>query len=267
MSEIESGALSLSLEGKVAIVTGGGTGIGRSIALHFAAAGADVAVASRTLKNLEGVCESIRGMGRRAFAVSTDIASRADVENMAKQVSDELGPVDILVNNAGIGNIDGTNPPALVELSEETWDIMLNADLKGTYLCTKAVGAQMIERKQGVIINIASVAALAGSASPYGIAKAGVVRMTSGLGKDLGRHNIRVNAIAPGWIKVDPGAMVNEEEYEMFSNPQFLKGVPLGRVGLPEDIAKAALFLASDASSYITGETIVVDGGMVVGLG
>ena len=201
-------------------------------------------------------------MGRKAFAVSTNIAVESDVQNMVKEVSGELGSIDILVNNAGLGNIDGVNAPRLTKLPEEMWDTLLNADLKGTYLCVKAVARQMIERKQGVIINIASVAAIRGVASPYGIAKAGVVRMTSGLALELGKHNIRVNGIAPGWIKVPAGAMVTQEEYEMMESLDYVKSVPLRRVGLPVDIAKTALFLASDTSSYITGQTIVVDGGM-----
>jgi len=267
MDEMNARGLTLSLPDRVAVVTGGGTGIGREIALCFAAAGADVAVASRNLSNLEPVCDSIREMGRRAFAVSTDIAVASDVENMARQVSEALGPIDILVNNAGIGNIDGKNPAPIHRLPEDDWDLMMNADLKGTYLCIKAVGDQMIKRKQGVIINISSVAGLFGGGDPYSLAKAGVIRMTTGLAANFGKHNIRINGIAPGLVKVAAGAMLVEEEVEMMSNPKFMKSVPLGRACEPEEVAKTALFLASDASSYITGHTIVVDGGMRSGRG
>ena len=256
-------SLNFSLKGQVAVVTGGGTGIGRAIALAFAAAGADVAVASRRRAKLESVSDAIRGLGRRALAVETDVSVLGDVQKMAQQVADELGPADILVNNAGIGNIDGVNAPPMVDLPEDTWDRMMSIDLKGCYLCAQALAKTMIERKSGNIINIASINGFQGGASPYGIAKAGVMRLTSGLARDLAKHNIRVNSIAPGWIAVEPGSVINEEELAAMADPKFLETVPLGRIGQPDDIASAALFLASEAASYITGQTLVVDGGLI----
>lgn len=255
-------SFSLSLAGKVAIVTGGGSGLGRATALEFARAGAGVVVASRTLTKLEKVAEEIKAMGRRSLPIQADISSKRDVENLIQKVINELGTIDILVNNAGIGNIGGKNVPDMVELPEDVWDLMVDIDLKGCYLCCQAAGQRMIEQKKGNIINISSIAALQGRASPYGISKAGVIRLTSGLARDLGPYNIRVNAIAPGWIQVEPGVVITEEEHAVFSSPEVAKEIPLRRVGQPNDIASVALFLASDVSSYVTGQTIVVDGGI-----
>jgi 3-oxoacyl-[acyl-carrier protein] reductase len=267
MNDIENGGLKVSLKGKIALVTGGGTGIGRAIAQNFAASGADVAVAGRTASTLEKVCGSIHAMGRRAVAVTTDVSSRNDVEGMANQVLNELGPIDILVNNAGIGILDGQNALPVHKLPEDMWDTMIDTNLKGTYLCIKAVSEQMIERKRGNIINIGSVAGLFEGANPYALAKSGVIRMTLGLASQLGQYNIRINGIAPGLVKVEAGVMLTEAEVQFLSNSESIGGIPLQRAGLPQDVANAALFLASDASSYITGHTITVDGGMLSGKG
>ena len=247
----------LSLEGQVAIVTGGGTGIGRGIALEFAKAGADVVVASRRLSVLEKVAEEVTTLGRRSLAVQTDISRKTDVDNLVQRVMGEFGAIDILVNNAGI-LIAGR----MLEFSEDDWDKVIDTNLKGYYLCCQAVGKGMVERKRGNIINIASVSAFVTTVVEreglYCISKAGVAMLTRGLAKELARYNIRVNAIAPGYIKT-------EMNRSTWSNPETLKqreaGIPMGRMAESSEIANVALFLASDMSSYITGSIILVDGG------
>ena len=245
----------LSLEGQVAIVTGGGTGIGRGIALEFAKAGADVVVASRKLANLEKVAEEVRALGRRSLAVQTDISRKTDVDNLVQKVMGEFGAIDILVNNAAV-----LGKFSLLEAPEDEWDRVIDTNLKGYYLCCQAVGKRMVERKRGNIINIASTAAFEGGGS-YNISKAGVVNFTRGLARELGRYNIRVNAIAPGWVITDMAKYIMREDPERLRR-EAEATIPLGRMAEPSDIASVALFLASDASSLITGQTIVVDGGL-----
>ncbi len=248
----------LSLGGKVAIITGGSKGIGRAIALTFAEAGADVVVCSRAQNGELGkVAEEIKGMGRRSLAVQADVSKKADVDNLVERAIKELGNVDILVNNAG--TIIKT---PLTEISEEEWDQLIDTNLKGCHLCSQAVSRRMIDQKQGNIINMASIRGIAASAdrAMYCVSKVGVIMLTRVLALDLARHNIRVNAIAPGFIKTGLNEFVwgNPEALEKFKAT-----IPLGHIGEPKDIAGAALFLAADASSYITGQTIVVDGGLI----
>ncbi len=248
---------SLSLEGKVAIVTGGGTGIGRSIALEFAKAGADVVVASRRLPVLEKVAEEIRALGRRSLAVRTDVSQKADVDNMVQRVMDEFGAIDILVNDAGI-----VVPCSLLETEEDDWDKIFDINLKGCQLCSQAVGRIMVERKRGNIISIASTNSfvVGKEEAPYSISKAGVVMLTRGLAKELADYNIRVNAIAPGWIRTEMSREIWSQPESEYAKQELAK-ILLGRLGEPSEVANVALFLASDLSSYITGTTIVVDGG------
>jgi NAD(P)-dependent dehydrogenase (short-subunit alcohol dehydrogenase family) len=246
---------SLSLEGKVAIVTGGSRGIGRVIALGFAEAGANVVVCSRTLTDLEKVAEEIEALGRRSLAVETNIAVKSEVDNLVEKTLEKFGTIDILVNNAAMNIMR-----PLTELREDGWDKVMNVGLKGYYLCSQAVAKVMIEKNSGNIINISSGAAV--KAAPmlgaYSISKAGVVMLTQLLAADLARYNIRVNAIGPGMVKTG-------FSQPMWGNPDMLKvmesQIPLGRLAEPEEIMAVALFLASDASSYITGQTIYVDGG------
>jgi len=246
-----------SLEGKVAIVTGGGTGIGRGIALEFAKAGADVVVGSRKLANLEKVAEEVRALGRRSLAVPVDTTKKTEIDSLVQRVMDEFGSIDILVNNAGTTAI-----APLLEHSEQDWDRVLDTNLKGYYLCSRVVGRRMVEQKRGNIINIASIRGIAAAPGrvSYSVSKAGVVMLTRVLALELAHYNIRANAIAPGWIKTELSKL-------MWSDPETYKQItaliPMGRWGEVDEIAKVALFLASDASSYITGHTIVVDGGLI----
>ncbi len=246
-----------SLKDKVAIVTGGKRGIGREIALAFAAAGADVAVCTRVVEDggLDAVVKEIKKLGRRTLGIQADTSQKARVDNMVQQVIDHFGGIDILVNNAGVL----INAP-LLEMSEEVWDRHIDVNLKGYYLCAQAVARNMVERKKGCIINIASD--LAFKAIPtlgaYCVSKAGIIMLTRAFAQELGQHGIRVNAIAPGMVKT-------ELSRPNWSDPAFLEHMetitPLGRIGEPNDIVGAALFLASNGSSYISGSTILINGG------
>ncbi len=252
------GVPSFPLPGKVAIVTGGRRGIGEAIALALAEAGADIAICDRVVEDgeLEAVAEEVQQLGRRSLAVRADITQKADVDSMVQRVVDEFGVIDILVNSAAM-NIRAP----LLELREDGWDRVINTDLKGYYLCSQAVGKRMVEQKRGSIINIASTAAIKAAAEmgAYCIAKAGVVMLTRVLALELAQYNIRVNAIAPYMVKT-------KFSQPLWGDPETLKQleseIPLGRLAEPGDIVGSALFLASDASSYITGHTIIVDGGL-----
>ena len=248
---------SLSLEGKVAIVTGARTGNGKAIALTLAEAGADVAVCDVVVDDglLEAVAKEIRGFGQRALTVQVDISRKSDVDNMVQKVIDEFGAIDILVNNAGILILGD-----ILEFPEEDWDKMFDINLKGYYLCSQAVGKRMVERKGGNIINLASASSFRfyEEEGPYCTAKTGVVMLTRALARELASYHIRVNGIAPAWVKT-------ELTRDVWSDPVASKEaeaeIPLGRWLEPSDVANAALFLASDLASGITGTTIVVDGG------
>jgi len=248
-----------SLEGKVAVVTGARRGIGKAIALTFAEAGADVAVCDVVIDDgqLESVADDIHKFGRRSMAVQVDVSKKADVDSFISRVEDELGPVDILVNNAGV-----SRGSVLIEQTEEQYQEVMDINLKGSYLCAQAVGKGMIERKSGNIINIASGAGIRGFAgrNAYNISKAGLIMLTKVLARDLAKHGIRVNALAPTNLKTD-------FTRRLWENPQALAAeearIPLGRLGEVSDMAGPALFLASNASGYITGHTLVLDGGQL----
>lgn len=251
-------SLESSLAGKVALVTGGSQGIGKAIALGFAEAGADVAVCSRGTKEgqLEGVAEDIRRLGRKSTAVRADTSQKSDVEKMVEKVTDQLGAIDILVNNAGI-----LIRAPLLELTEDAWDKLLNIDLKGYFLCAQAVGKRMVQRKKGNIINVSTQFAFKApnvGMGAYAIAKTGVVMLTRVLAQELGKYGIRANSIAPGLTRTDFSQAT-------WSNPELMKQInaslPLGRIAESADLVGAALFLASDASSYVTGNTILLEGG------
>jgi NAD(P)-dependent dehydrogenase (short-subunit alcohol dehydrogenase family) len=260
---------SLALPDRVAIVTGGGTGIGLSIALEFAKAGADLVVAGRTVASLEKAATEIRSVGRRALAIQTDVSQKADVDRMVAGTMDAFGRIDILVNNAGVGSGIGDDghglghrdPPWLIDMPEDYWDPIIAINLKGVYLCCAAAGRVMVAQRQGNIINISSRAGIAGAARPYSAAKAGVNRLTAGLARELGPYNVRVNGIAPSYTRTELGVMQRPSEVAAYDAPETLARYPLGRIAEPIDIACAALFLASDAAHAITGQIVNVDCG------
>jgi len=249
---------SLSLEGKTALVTGARRGIGEATALAFAEAGADVAICDWVVEGgeLAAVAEQIEKLGRRSLAVEADVSRKAHVDSLVQRTMDEFGTIDVLVNNAGIASAI-----QLLEISEDDWDLVINIDLKGCYLCSQAVGRIMVEQKRGNIINISSVFGINGHPAcvAYDSAKAGVISLTRALACNLGPYNIRVNAIAPGSIKTE---MIRP----LWSDPELLRALErsnaLGRIAEPSEIANVALFLASDASSYVSGHTIVADAGL-----
>ncbi|ANB58646.1 3-oxoacyl-[acyl-carrier-protein] reductase [Anoxybacillus sp. B7M1] len=245
------------LQGKVALITGASRGIGRAIALEFARQGAKVAVnyAGSEAKAKEVVDEIYR-LGGEALAIQADVSNTEAVEQMVKEVIDRYGRVDILVNNAGI-----TRDNLLMRMKEEEWDDVININLKGVFNCIKAVTRPMLKQRYGRIINIASVVGVMGNPGQanYVAAKAGVIGLTKTAAKELASRSITVNAIAPGFIATDMTDRLNEE-----IRTEMLKQIPLARFGNPEDIANVVAFLASDAASYMTGQTIHVDGGMVM---
>jgi len=251
------GISDFSLKGEVALVTGSRRGIGKTVALALAEAGADVAVCDLVVDDglLEGTAEEIRKLGRHSLVFQADTRSKPDVEAMVQKVIDEFGTVDILVNNAGVDV-----PGPILELPEEGWDKVINTNLKGYFLCAQAAGRSMVKRKKGNIINIASQFGLKAGAnmSVYCISKAGVVMLTRVLARELATYGIRANAIAPALIKTG----LNQYRW---GDPVFMRQyeptIPLGRLGELGDLAGAVLFLASRASSYVTGHTLFVDGG------
>lgn len=245
------------VEGKVALVTGASRGIGRAIALELAQNGANVAVnyAGSEAKANE-VVDEIKALGREAFAVQADVSDSEAVAAMVKATVEQFGRLDILVNNAGI-----TKDNLLMRMKDSEWDDVININLKGVFLTTKAVTRQMMKQRQGRIINIASIVGVSGNPGQanYVAAKAGVIGLTKTAAKELSSRNITVNAIAPGFITTDMTDKLTEEV-----KSEMLKQIPLARFGEPSDISNAVTFLASDKSSYITGQTIHIDGGMVM---
>jgi 3-oxoacyl-[acyl-carrier protein] reductase len=245
------------LNNKSVLITGASRGIGRAIALYFAKNGAKVAVNySGSEAKANEVVEEIKANGGTAFAIKADISNSEDVNNMVKSVIDEFGSLDVLVNNAGI-----TRDNLLMRMKEEDWDAVINTNLKGVFLTTKAVTRQMMKQRNGRIINIASIVGVSGNAGQanYVAAKAGVIGLTKTTAKELSSRGITVNAIAPGFIETDMTGKLEEGIKE-----DMLRNIPLARFGQPDDIAAAAAFLAGDSSSYITGQTLHVDGGMVM---
>jgi len=247
----------MDLSGKIALVTGGSRGIGREIAIELAKHGASIAISyvSNEEKAIE-VIESIQEYSVKAMCVKADVSREEEVERLVDTVKKQLGPIDILVNNAGI-NMDAL----LIRMKTQEWDQVIDTNLKGTYLCTRLVAKDMLKKRYGKIINITSVAGVAGNIgqSNYSASKAGIISFTKAVAKELASRNINVNAIAPGLIETDMAQALKEEIRE-----SLIKSVPMGRLGSPKDIANIVVFLASDKSDYITGQTINVDGGMIM---
>jgi 3-oxoacyl-[acyl-carrier protein] reductase len=244
------------LANKVAVVTGAGRGIGRAVALAYAKMGADVACVSRTEENSAKAAAEVEALGRRAWAVAVDVSDTAAVNAAAGKILDDAGRVDILVNNAGV-----TRDNLLMRMSEEEWDTVINTNLKGAFNFTKALTRPFIKQRSGRIINIASVIGLIGNAgqSNYAASKAALIGFTKSVAKELAPRGITANAIAPGFIETDMTAALDDKVRE-----SIIGNVPLGRFGSPDDIAHAAVFLAMEPSSYITGQVLTVDGGMVM---
>ena len=244
------------LKDKTAIVTGASRGIGKAIALALAENGADVAVIDLNLEQADEVAAEIKQMGRRAVALAGNVADADSVEDFVTKAAQELGRIDILVNNAGI-----TRDTLLVRMKEDDWDAVLDVNLKGTFNCTKAVARIMMKQKYGRIVNIASVIGLMGNAGQanYGASKAGMIGFTKSVARELASRNITANAIAPGFIVTSMTQVLSDNMKEKLKAQ-----IPLARLGTPGDVANAVLFFASDAASYITGQTITVDGGMVM---
>ncbi|WP_342600660.1 3-oxoacyl-[acyl-carrier-protein] reductase [Psychrobacillus sp. FSL H8-0483] len=243
------------LDGKSVIVTGASRGIGKDIALYLAKEGAKVAVNySGSQEKAEAVVEEIKSFGGEAFAVQANVDQAEDVQKLISTTLETFGTIDILVNNAGI-----TRDNLLMRMKEQEWDDVLNTNLKGVFLCTKAVTRQMMKQRQGRIINITSIVGVSGNPGQanYVAAKAGVIGLTKSTALELASRNITVNSVAPGFITTDMTDALPEEVKN-----QMLSQIPLAKFGNPEDIAKAVAFLASDDANYITGQTLHVNGGM-----
>lgn len=245
------------LKGKNALVTGASRGIGRAIALELAKQGANVVVnyAGNEVK-AEEVVEEIKQMGSMAFKVQADVANESNVKDMVKTVISQFGSLDILVNNAGV-----TKDNLLMRMKEEEFDQVINTNLKGVFICTKAVTRQMMKQRAGRIVNVASIVGVSGNPGQanYVAAKAGVIGLTKSNAKELASRNIHVNAVAPGFISTDMTDELTEEQHV-----RMIAMIPLAKLGKPEQVATVVRFLASDDASYITGQTIHIDGGMVM---
>jgi 3-oxoacyl-[acyl-carrier protein] reductase len=243
----------IDLTGKVAFVTGSTRGIGLGVATALHAAGAKVAIVGRDVAKAQAVAAAL---GERAVGVSCDVADGGQVEAAIAAAEQALGPIDILVNNAGL-----TRDNLLLRLSETDWDTVLDANLKGAFFTTKAVVKGMMKRRSGRIINVTSIVGLTGNKGQanYAASKAGLIGFTKSVAKEYASRGVLVNAIAPGFIETDMTAALPED-----GRTALLEGIALGRLGRPEDVAGAVIFLASDLAAYVTGQVLVVDGGMVI---
>lgn len=243
------------LSGKVAIVTGATKGIGYGLAMALARHGANIVVVSRNQADCERTAAEIKGWGREALPVSTDVTNLAQIQNMVEKTIHHFGRVDILVNNAGTAITRKAE-----DITEDDWDRVLDVDLKGVFFCAQAVGKEMIKQKRGKIINIASILGLVGDRQvlPYCAAKGGVIQLTKALALEWARYDIQVNALCPGYVKTP----MNEKELSQEKIYNHIIGkIPMRRIGEVPDMTGAAVFLASEASNYMTGQTLVIDGG------
>jgi len=253
-----SGHVDFSLAGKIALVTGSSRGLGRLFAMGLARAGAHVAITSRTLESLAESKGAVESLGRRAFPVALDVRSHQSIQSAVAKVEQEFGPIDILINNAGC-NIR----KAALDVTWEDWNTILDTNLRGPFFVAQAVARHMIPRRYGRMVNIGSVTSVAGSAGlgPYGASRGGIKQLTMSLAADWGPHGITVNCLAPGWFKTAQNAVLyeNAEWVEYLTDK-----IPLRRPGQEGDLEGALVFLASDASRYVTGQTLLVDGGITV---
>jgi len=244
----------LKLTGKVALVTGAAQGIGRGIALLLARNGADIVVSDINLEKAEETAKEIRAIGPKATAVKVDVSNLSDVERMVEAIIEKLAKIDILVNNAGI-----TRDKLILRMTEEDWDAVLGVNLKGTFNCTKTVIRHMAKQRSGKIVNIASVVGEMGNAGQanYSASKAGVIGLTKTIAREYAQRGINVNAIAPGYIETPMTDALPEKAKE-----ELKRLIPMDRLGKPEDVAEAVLFLVCEESSYITGQVLNVNGGI-----
>jgi len=244
------------LASQVAVVTGAGRGIGRAIALKFAAEGADLVCVSRTPENAEKVAGEVRALGRRAWAHAVDVADSNAVSRAGEKMLKETGRVDILVNNAGI-----TRDALIMRMSEEDWDTVLDTNLKGAFLFTRAFARAFLKQRSGRVINVSSIIGRTGNAGQcnYAASKAALIGLTRSIARELASRGVTVNALAPGFIETDMTAALSEQVRQ-----ELLLKIPLNCLGQPDDIANAALFLASPAARYVTGQVLTVDGGLAM---
>lgn len=245
-----------TFSGQTALITGAGTGIGKAIALELASKGCDVAICGRRIEPLAETAAEIEALGRKALYASVDVSSNEAVTTFVTDVIAKLGKIDILINNAGV-----TRDNLLMRMSEEEWDSVIDTNLKGAFLFSKAVSRPMMKQRAGSIVNISSVVGITGNAGQcnYTASKAGLIALTKSMAKELSSRGIRVNAVAPGFIKSQMTEKLSQELCDAL-----LGNIPAGRLGEPEDIAKAVAFLCSPDASYITGQTISVNGGLAM---
>jgi len=250
--------MDFSLKGKVVLITGASRGIGQAVAIGIAQAGADIAIASRKLPDLEKVAEEIRKTGRKCLSVAAHVGKIEDINNLVKRVMEEFGKIDILVNNAA------TNPTmaSAIDVDERAWDSIMNLNLKGLFFLSQAVARIMKEKGGGKIINVASIAGISPDLLPiYSISKAGVIMATKVMAQQWAPYNIRANAVAPGLTRT-------RFSEALWNNPDILKiatsRTPMARIADPEEMVGAIIYLASDASSYVTGQVIAIDGGTTI---
>ena len=246
----------MSLEGQVAVVTGGARGIGRAIALRCAREGADVALMDVNADLLAQTTQELRALGHRAEGWTVDVTKSAEVDAAVANVLDKLGRIDILVNNAGI-----TRDGLLIRMEESQWERVLAINLTGAFLCTRAVAKRMLKQRRGRIVNIASVVGIMGNPGQanYAASKAGLIGMTKTVARELARRGVTCNAVAPGFINTEMTAALPEA-----ARQRLLEAIPMGTLGEAQDVAEAVLFLVSDAARYITGHVLVVDGGLAM---
>ena len=249
---------SWSLDGRVAVVTGGGSGLGKAMALALARAGADVAVAGRRPGPIKEVADAIDAGGTRGLAVPTDVTDPVQVNSLISRVIDELGRVDVLVNNAGM--VAGQGGMPIWEVSDEEWRTVIDTNLSSAFYCSRAVARHMVDRGGGKIINVASGFGLRGGRDSfaYGSSKGGVVQLTMSLAVSLGRHGVTSNCLVPGYFETEGTAASRE-------NLPDARFIPAGRAGMPSELGPAAVLLASPASDYMNGETFIIDGGGLAG--
>jgi len=246
----------IDLSSKCALVTGGGRGIGKEIALRLAASGCDVAISDIDLETANETAAEIQKLGRKSIAIKADVSSCADVEAMFKSFLDTYEKIDILVNNAGI-----TRDGLLVRMKESDWDLVLNINLKSAFLCCKEAAKPMMKARSGKIVNIASVVGLMGNAGQanYSASKAGLIGLTKTLAKEFASRSINVNAVAPGFIRTAMTDKLSDTDKQKMTSL-----IPLQELGTPLDVANAVLFLSSSLADYITGQVLTVDGGLVM---